>query len=295
MRKWQFRQKTGPFGLSKDFYLTVLSSVAQQPALIQVASPQGEGGAVEGYIAPLAPSDRDALLRPLQRGAYVVATKDRKTVLRLLVLSKEEAGFDPAPIGRSKLAAELPREVLDRISATWTLAQITVESHAPEPYESIRFILRIAQRLAWLGQGVVGDPLSETYKLPEEVFHNPQAGPLVDARDVVAVRSRPTQDTFSAFTLGFRKFGLPELEICLLRPEEVELAKRFLTVVSQKVLEGELLDAGDQVGERPVFFQAATGGFDRGHWEGIPVLELIPPAEQTTIQVLENWARKHTA
>lgn len=118
MKAFQFSKPKNPgFGISRDFYLSVLSSRATLPTMLEILNPAGAAGAVEGFGAPLMEgADKAALSRPLERGVYVLASKDRKTVLRMRVLSKEEAGFDPSAFVRSSLAIGASPELLSRMS-----------------------------------------------------------------------------------------------------------------------------------------------------------------------------------
>lgn len=294
MRPWQFRQKTPGFGISPEWYDSVLSGTAVLPSILHVVNPDGEGGAVEGYGAPLAAgASKDDLARPMARGKYVVASKDRKTVIKVMVVPKDEAGFDPAPVLASKFASTLSPEVLARISATWSLVQLTFETHHPMVYDSVRFMLRLGQRLAQLTEGVIADPVAQTYRLPEEVFQNPQAHPLIDARDVIAVHSRQKPEGIWVYTMGMRKFGMPELEIGMVEPVQEGAAGRFLESLAQKALLGDKIEMGDQVGAKPFLFQVAMGGLDRGQWEGVPVFELLPPTGRSAGEVLANWSNQN--
>ena len=291
MKPWQFKQKGPGFGISKGFYVSVLSATAALPSIDQVISPQPVGDVVEGFGAPLASgATKDDLHRPMERGAYVLSTRDRRTVLKMLVVPKEEAGYDPEPLLRSQLAAELSRETVERIGATWTLLQLTFETHHPMVYDSVRFVLRVAQRLALLTQGVVADPIAQTYKLPEEVFHKPQADPKIDARDVVRVHRRRSNNVIYCHTLGLFKFALAELEIPGVEDHLLDVASSLLYSASQKILLGELLEVGDRVGSRIMPLVVATGGFDRAQWEGILVFELLPPPGKSISEALTNWA-----
>src|SRR5436190_1574007 len=98
----RFSRPKGPgFGISGGYYLSVLSSHATLPRIIEVINPTGDGGAVTGFGAPLAlDATKQALAEPMSRGAYVLASKDRKTVLKMLVMSKDETGFDPEAVAR---------------------------------------------------------------------------------------------------------------------------------------------------------------------------------------------------
>jgi hypothetical protein len=293
MKLWGFKQKTPGFGISRSYYLTVLSATPTLPAILNLVNPEGQGGAVEGFGAPLqSDANKDHLRRPLERGAYVISTKDRKTVLKMLVIPKDEAGFDPGAFLRSPQAQGLEKELLDRISATWTLLQITFESHDPGVYEALRFFLRIAQRAAALTGGVVADPISQTYQLPEDVFANPQADPRVDARDFVRIIAKPREGKLWMFSLGMQKFGLAELEMMGVEPVDEPLARMLLISLCQKALLGDAVALGDRLGSRSAPFQVVAGGSDRGQWEGILCYELIPPTGKSEGEALRAWAQK---
>ncbi len=291
MKPWQFgKPKTPGFGIQKSYYLTVLSSKAVLPPILAIINPKSEGGAVEGFGAPLAENvPKDALGRPLERGAYVIASKDRKTVMKLLVLSKEEAGFDPEPFLRGPLAAEVDPELLNRVRATWSIGQLTFESHDPMVYPAIDFQLEFAQRFADLADGVVADPISRRYLLPGQVRQLVRADPLIDARDVVGLSHRAKETGIHLFTLGLQKFGLPEFELAGLEITDLTLGESLLMSLAQSCLLGKLATNGDRVGARGFEFEIRDGGFDRGLWEGIPVFELLPPTMKTVGECLHAW------
>lgn len=288
MRPWQFSRPKGPgFGISRGFYLSVLSSRAILPSVYEVVNPRGEGGAVVGFGVPLAQgAEKDALRQPLTRGAYALATRDRKTVIKMLVLSKEEAGYDPEAFARSELAVGADPELLARMRGTWTLAQLTFESHDPAVYPALDFLLSTSRRLAELSEGVVADPIARRYALPHGVASPGRADPRVDARDHVATHFRARPDGIHAFTLGLQKFALPELELPGLMHGDEPAAGRFLVVLSQRALLGNPIQSGDRFGP----FEAREGGFDRALWEGIPVLELLPPTAQSATEALREVA-----
>lgn len=291
MRSWSFsKPKTPGFGIQRTYYLTVLSSKATLPPILLLINPKGEGGAVEGFGAPLAPDvPKDALGRPMERGAYAIASKDQKTVLRLLVMSKEEANFDPEPFLRSALAAELDPELLNRVRATWTIGQLVFESHDPMVYPALDFQLEFAARFAELTDGVVADPVSRRYLLPEQVRQIVRADPKIDARDVVGLSHRAKETGIHLFTLGMQKFGLAELEIAGLELTDLRLAETLLVSLCQSALLGTFPENGDKVGAPGYEFEIRDGGFDRSIWEGVKVFELLPPTMKTPGECLRAW------
>jgi len=266
------------------------------PALWDLVNPTGERGAVIGLGAPLMnDSTKDMLYQPLQRGTYALSTKDRKSVLRMLILSKEEAGFDPDAIARSSMASALDPEVLLRIRSTWTLAQLTFESHDPNVYPAIHFQLDLVRRLADLTDGLVADPISKRYLLPQHVLHPGTDVAGTNVLDVVTFATAQRPDGMHAFTLGLQKLALPELEITGLDPNISKLAGEFLLSVAQGELQGRVLVSGAKLGAASALFEARLGGHDRALWEGIDVMELLPPTEMTATDALEIWDRERKA
>ncbi len=288
---WPRKPKTPGFGISRNFYLTVLAAQATLPPPRLLINPKGDGGALSGFIVPLASSaTKEDLDRPLMRGAYGVSTLDRKSVIRMLVLSKEEACFDPAPFLRSEQAVGVSQEILARISATWTLLQLTFESHDPMVYDAVRFILQVAGRGASLTQGVVADPMCHTYKLPQDVWHEPVPPNNIDVRDVVRVMTMRVSGETTSHTLGLQKFDMPELELSGFEGSNSGLAEGFLMSAAQWALRGEKYEPGDKLGTGEGMMHVAQGGFDRARWDGIDCYELIPPPGRTVDEQLRLWS-----
>lgn len=283
MRMFKFSKPKGPgFGISRQFYLSVLSTKPVLPPLLAVVNPHGEQGSIAGFGAPLASGKgKEDLARPMERGIYAVASKDRKSVLKMLALSKEEAGFDPEAVALSSMSVGLEPEALDRIRATWSLLQLTFESHDPEVYPSLDFLLSVCARLADLTDGVVADPVAQRYLLPDKLFMRPRLDPKVDVREHVGIKGRVSQSANHVYTLGFQKFGLPELELDQVPDTLVAKAEGLLLAVGQSVLLGRVLHAGDRFEASGGRFEARAGGLDRGLWEGVPCLELLPERGST--------------
>lgn len=293
---WPRKPKTPGFGISRNYYITVLAATAALPPARAVMNPKGEGGAVSGFIVPLSSTaTKDDLNRPLMRGSYGLGSPDRKTVLKMLVLSKDEVGFDPAPFLRSEAAVGLNPELLARISATWTLLQLTFESHDPMVFEGVRFALTAARRLAELTEGVISDPICQTYRLPGDVFAKDPVDPRIDSRDVIHVWVKSMGGgKVTAFTLGMQKFDLHEVELQELNPSHSGLAEAFLYRLTQEALLGDIYELGDKVGGDACLLEVAPGGLDPARWEGIPCFELIPPTGRTMDEALLAWAAEVT-
>lgn len=294
MRAWQFSKPKGPgFGISSNFYLTVLSSKPTLPALLEAIAPRGENGSVEGFGVPLGRSgDKTLLAQPMTRGAYALASRDRKTLVKMLVLSKEEAGFDPEPFVMSSLAADSDTELVTRIRSTWLVLQLAFETHDPEVYPAVKFMLSLSSRLAALTDGVVADSISRRYLFPEKVFHVPTSNDKIDARDVVAISYRVRPDGIHCFTLGMQKFALPEVELYGIEDHAHDLASVFLLGLCQTALLGKLLETGAKAGSGAIPFEIRAGGLDRAMWEGIDCFELLPPTRNTASEALIAWAEE---
>jgi len=286
MRPWQFsKPKTPGFGISTQAYLTVLSSRSILPTLLQVLNPGGEGGAVDGFGVPAAAGKtRESLAEPMERGKYGLFSKDKKTCLDVMVLSTQEAGFDPEAFAQSGLAQRLDPEIVARIRGTWTLLQVRFQTHDASVYPSLRFALEVVRRLATLCEGVVADPLAARYRLPEQVFHAEPLDPRVDARDHIATHRFGAE----VHTLGMQKFLLEELNLPDVPEASTETAEAFLSLACQKALLGDLIRPGDRLGAPAAPFETVRG-VDQGRWEGVPVLDLLPPKGMTVQDALRAW------
>lgn len=283
MRPFRFsKPKTPGYGIAADYYLSVLAGTARLPAPPEVLGPRAEGGAVRGFLVPSSPqTDKSFLQRPLERGSYAAISPDRKTAVRLLVLSTQEAFFDPSVVLRSPAGQRLPHEVRARVTAAWTVLQLSFLSHDPAVQPALEFVCRLAARLATLTDGVVADPLAERYLLPSELSQ--AAGPRLMAEAHVAVRSEPSEGGLWVHTRGMRKFALEELEVAPV-PEELEpVARRLLLGLCQERFDGKKLELGDAVGAKSCPLQTAPGGLDRGRWEGVACWELIPARTGATV------------
>jgi hypothetical protein len=157
-------------------------------------------------------------------------------------------------------------------------------------YPALDFLLGVCSRLAFLSDGLVADPISQRYLLPDEVFHSNRVDIRIDARDHISVRFQTRSDGVHAFTLGMQKFALPEYEITGLFEIDKDAANHFLLLIAQTTLLGDLTLQGSQYGSLKAPFEARTGGFDRALWDGIDVFELLPPTSLTASEALQAWA-----
>ncbi|MEI8282505.1 MAG: hypothetical protein WCG75_08885 [Armatimonadota bacterium] len=286
MRKfWKFAKPLGPgFGISKSFYLSVLAGSPALPPITGIINPSGANGAIEGFGVPLVEGKDKAILdSPMLRGTYALASKDQKTVVRLMVMSAEEAGFSPDRIATSPAAALLSPELLIQLRSTWHLLQLSFESHDPDVYPALDFLLGIAARLGEATQAIIADPLAERYVIPSALIMHPRTDPKFDAREHVFIHHRRDGDSWHVFTKGLAKFVQPELELLGVEEDDLTEAARFLMSASQGVLSGFLVRNGSEVGP----FEARAGGHNPSIWNNTPVMELLPPTSKSVSELLK--------
>lgn len=290
----KFGKPKGPnVSISKSYYLTVLAAKAQLPPIIEIVTPKGEGNTVAGMGAPMsADSSKEDLAAPMVRGVYAIASPDQKTVIKMMVMPKEEAGYDPAAFARSEAAKAWKPEVRARVESTWMILQLTFETYSPEVYPALDFFLAVASRLALLTDGTVADPVSRVYRLPEDVVSIRPEGEPILARDHIQINFRQSDENWHVFTLGLTKFDHPELEVYGITDDARPAAERFLLGLAQATLRGQKLEAGALVGARSGPMQVAVGGLDKRMWEGIPCFELIADGNTDQSVAIKAWSRE---
>ncbi|MBS1714046.1 MAG: hypothetical protein JST30_06880 [Armatimonadetes bacterium] len=280
--------------ISRDTYLSVLAATAVLPPLDRIVHKDGQDGAVRGLGVPLREgATKDDLSSPLERGVYALSTIDQKTVLKLRVVSKEEAGFDPEAVAENASRLGIAEETAAKIRATWSLLQVTVESYDPRTYPALDFFLQVAARAALLTQGVVADPLAHRYLDPATFPTATGPDRPFHVTDHVSIGSRRKDAGTSVYTQGLLKFSRPEIEITGLSDASVGTAALFLTSLASTVMEGKSLDPGDRLIDSEEGLQVAVGGLDRGQWDGVPCLELIPVRTGGLGAALDKWRSDH--
>ncbi len=283
------KPKTPGFGISKNFYLSVLANSPTLPPLIEVVSPKGEGGTVAGFGVPLTSgSSKDDVSRPMKRGTYAIASPDQKTVLRLVVVSKEEAGFDPAPLLQSPEGLSLPDDIRSGVLAAWNLLQVSFESHHPEVFPALEFMLQVTRKLAEKTDAVIADPISRRYVRPKDLIGPKADDHPVAVQDFVSVNQVNGENGIHTFTLGLQKFGITELEFTGVDSGVLPIAQKLLISLAHTLLTGHRFEPGDRIGQ-PAMFQAASGGLDRKMWGGVPVQEILPLPPADINQRLLEW------
>ena len=288
------KPRTPGFGISSEYYLTVLATVETLPTLLTLINPRGDGGATVGFGVPLR---RDAVKEelnvPLQRGTYGLASKDRKTALKMRVMTVQEINFDPLAFSRSAAATTAEPELLRRMALVKHLCQFNFESHDPTVAPALNFILGLVVRLATITDGVIADPLAERYLLPQRAIYADRLDVTIDARNHVSIGLRLLPTGLHAYTRGLRKFLLPELEIQELRDGDESIASRLLMSLAQRCLQGQVIQENERLGKGNQSLFAQPGGLDSALWQGCEVLELRPPVggdASAAIRAISNSA-----
>lgn len=282
---WPFgRLKTPGFGIDRCFYMLSYSTQAALPPIRALINPAGEQGSVQGFGVPLDKgTDKSALDQPMARGIYAVSSPDQKTVLRMIVMPRDESGFDPAAALSSPLASGWGPEVANRIRATWMIAQFTVESHDPMVYPALDFIQEVLIRFSSMTDGLVADPITARYLLPNEV-RVPDRHRPVDVREHVVVM--PMEPVMR--TAGMIKFGHPEFQMPDVPTSHHEAAANFLISLAQRSLLGQLAESGSLVGDpaRPFMLTPAPSTPRQ-----VPALDLLPQGADGVAAALDAWAK----
>lgn len=269
-----YSQASIGFGIRFDAILSVLTGSAQLPTLSQLVNPKGAQGAVAGKIAPLAAgTGRDALDKPFEQEGYAVASLDSKTLLKMVIVSKETANFDPLQVLQSEFGGHLDDEIQRRVAATWHIVQLGFQSHDPAVVPSLDFQWQIANRMAALTDGVIGDPITMQYKLPD--LH-PGTGFDSERHVETVITTSPP----GVCTLGLMKFDLPELRISCEQSVE-EAARLALARVVAGIFERGPVAVGGQVGSPhcPWTAMVSTEG----------TMELVPPPGKSHGDCITAW------
>lgn len=260
------------FGIRSDATLSVLTGSAQLPTPSQVVNPNETDGAIKGKIAPLkAGADRDDLNLPLEQGGYAVASTDNKTILKMVVISKESAQFDPQTVLDSSFGMAMSDEVRHRLAATWHIVQLGFESHDPMVLPALDLQWRIANRLAALTHGLVGDPIAQQYNLPQD---HPAEG-LDSSRHIAVTEIASAGAVRSA---GMAKFDLPEMQISGAEPGDT-----LLVLALRKAIDHVLSDGPLRVGSSLAEWNMMTSN------DG--TIELIPVQGKSQNECCAAWLR----
>ncbi len=269
---WPFSKKWGP----PTPHLAMIVSLANQdlPSLVMLANPPGADGAVAGIAGPADQEPTEANMTvPMQAGQYVAISPAKGCctlqVERIDPQSDSSLSLDPETFE----AAGLSQEMLDKFNHPAWRVTIQMEKPAGDVRETVVFATRLSQRMAALSDGVVMDTCACRFFGPAGW---PAEEPIaeLDPREHIHVHIETDSRWFH--THGLIKFGRPEMEIYDVPPEMDDVAFGMLVDLAHYVINSALIEPGQTCGDPNQPFYAREGTKNQeGHWEGVPVLELV--------------------
>ena len=235
----------------------------------------------------------------MQRGSYVIASKDRKNPAEDDRNEQEEAGYDPRGLSSTHpLAIGREAELLVRIRATWTIAQLVFESHDPMVYPALDFFLGIAARMGPPLSARASSPIrspSDTSFPRKSHCAAERFDPKVDVREHVDIREvrtplrRPPTPTPSAC----KSSPFPEYEILNMLEEEPRQRRALPPNPLPKPSSWATSPSPATSSAHPGYlFEARDGGF-RGSklWARHPRLRTPPAHHQNPRRIPPSLAR----
>jgi hypothetical protein len=278
MTLWPFRKKESqaPLEINRNFYLSVLL-VGARPSVLQWINPDGSNGAVKGFAAPLQQGkSADLLAEPIADGSYAVATLDRKTVLQTDFFNLEDVPEFKIPAdSTTRSMADLQGEKLVRAESATGLATFLFKGHSADTYAAVRFLSDAVTRLAALSDGVIADPLAETYRLPSEFRQSAPLDSRIDFRDVGSVKAIQQADGVWVSIRGLSKFNLAEYEVYGQAPDQVTAMGELLILGAQEALLGRPMPLGPAVQTPFGRFRLIEGTKNRAVWADRATIELV--------------------
>ncbi|MDQ2986691.1 MAG: hypothetical protein M3R13_08200 [Armatimonadota bacterium] len=188
MSLWPFKKKDpeAPLEINKNAYLSVLMGPGGRPPVLSWMNPDGCNGAVKGFAAPLDQgASAELLTLPIANGSHALATPDRKTLIQADLFDLVDVPEFRLPTDTlARAMVDLVDERLQRAERATGLATLVMKGYSPNVYDSVRFMLDSAARLADQTEGVVADPLAETYRLPNELRQEAPLDSRIDFRDI---------------------------------------------------------------------------------------------------------------
>jgi len=263
------------------------------PPLLQWLNPAGSNGAVQGLCAPLSEgASKDILNLPLAFGSYVLTTTNRLTVLQATIASRESVHFTLPRTPQDRLETNLTNEKLARAEKLQAICTLVFRGYEPGVYPSVQFMLSCAKRLAELTEGVIADPLAETYRLPDEFLLPIRLDPRIDFREVCTVKAYSLPDGIWVSTRGLIKFDQPEFEMYGIPRDLEEAAVRMLIAAGQQTLIGILMKPNQTAFSTLAPLEIVPGTRQSAFWGDRPVLEFRDLDGSGASKGVEAWARE---
>lgn len=276
---WPFKKKPAeaPLEINKHAYLSVMLGPEARPPVLSWMNPDGSNGAVKGFAAPLDQgASSDLLTLPIANGSFALATPDRKTLIQADLFDLADVPEFRLPTDSAAQAmVDLMGERLVRAQAATGLATLVWKGYSPDVYQSVRFMLDSAARLAAETGGVVADPLAETYRLPNELTQTSPLDPRIDFRDIGTIKAIQQADGVWVSTRGMLKFNLAEFEAYGVDADQVTRIGELLVVSAQEALLGTMMPLGEVVSTPVGKVEANSGTKNRDFWGERSTIELI--------------------
>ncbi|HWP30831.1 MAG TPA: hypothetical protein VNK96_03760 [Fimbriimonadales bacterium] len=263
------------------------------PPLLQWLNPAGSNNAVQGLGAPLFEgASKDILNQPVTTGSYVLTTTNKLTVLQATITTKENVNFTLPQTPEERLKTNLTPEKLSRAEKMQAICTLVFKGYDPDVYPSVQFMLACAKRLAELTDGIIADPLAETYRMPDEFLLPQRLDPRIDFREVCSVKAYSLSDGIWVSTRGLIKFDQPEFEMYGIPRNLEDVAVRMLISAGQQVLIGIPMMPNQTAFSTVSPLEIVPGTRQKEFWGDRPVLEFRDVGGSGAAKGVEAWARE---
>ncbi|RMG27199.1 MAG: hypothetical protein D6724_00165 [Armatimonadetes bacterium] len=297
MRFWPFgrkRESRADLVINRNLHLSVLAQRRSLPPLLSVVNPDGSNGAVQGFGAPLFEgATKDILNEPLRQGDYGIVTPRQDTVLQMTIVPLEEIPqFQKPSTETERRQSGVTEAMIPFLDAADVLLDTTIRGYK-DALVSMRFFLDYVKRLGELAEGVVADPLAETYRMPTDLYVKDRLHPHVDFREIGATRVEALDDGLWVSSRGMAKFNLPELEMYGVATEDFDAAVRMIIAACQQVILGVPFRIGETAFLPSQPLQIVEGTRNRDIWGDRPTLEFRDPRGQGAAKGVAAWKAAH--
>jgi hypothetical protein len=241
------------------------------PTPSQLVDPRGTGGALRGVVSPSRASDA-TLDEALQPGRALAFVAPDETLAEIEVRAADgDKGYAAAPSDVHEHFRLTP-ELVERAAAARYAIGVALRSPGNSPVDSVVYATELAARVARLGEGVADD----VYALRSFGADPWTSDDSRDIREHITIHAvEERRGAHWLHTHGLVKFGSPEFEVYDVPEELAEPVSYVLNDIGEYVAGGAAVQPGHTIGDEEVPLYVRRGGRDRGHWERLPVLELV--------------------
>jgi hypothetical protein len=179
-------------------------------------------------------------------------------------------------------AAGLTPEMLEKFNRPAWRVVMELKQSGKDIKEAVSFATQLARRLAAVGDGIVMDTSAyRFFGASGWPVDNPLEGFDVREHVNIHMETGSGDDPRWFHTHGMLKFGCPEMEIYDVPSEFDNAAYTMLLDIAQYVVTTAIIEPGQTCGDPNQPFYAREGTKNReGHWEDLPVLELVDLGER---------------